>query len=105
MNVSLDQIKRSLRRWFSPDAAHHLNPAEFRELARGILSTRLDEIDCEECFERLDRFTEMVSAGRSPTRAMPLVHNHLERCPDCKQEFLALMAALQANSASVQALA
>ena len=105
MNVRLDQIKRSLGRWFSPGAARHLNLAEFRELARGILTTRPDEIDCEECFERLDRFTEMVSAGESPSRAMPLVHDHLERCPDCKQEFLALMAALQTDSASVQALA
>jgi hypothetical protein len=39
----------------------------------------------------------MIEAGKSPSRAMPLVKNHLERCPDCKKEFLALLKALQAD--------
>ena len=105
MNVKLDQIKRSLKRWFSPGAARHLHLAKCGELAHGIVTTRPDEIDCGECFERLDRFAERIEAGESPSRAMPLVQDHLERCPDCKQEFLALMLTLQTDSASALALA
>ena len=98
MSVKFDQIKRSLRQWFSPGAASRPDLAKLKELACGIVATRPDEIDCGECFERLGRFAEMVAAGRSPSRAMSLVQDHLERCPDCRQEYLALMEALQADT-------
>jgi hypothetical protein len=98
MSEKLDQIKRTLRRWFAPGVTRLLDFAKFRELAKGIVTTRPDEVDCGECFERLDRFAEMIKAGKSPTRAMPLVQDHIERCPDCKQEFVALMTALKADS-------
>ena len=100
--MKLDRIKGRLRRWFAPPAARRTNPARLMELACGILTTRPDEIDCRECFERLDQFAEMVIAGGSPSGALPLVQDHLGRCPDCWQEYLALMAALRADSASVQ---
>ncbi len=99
MYEKLDQIRRILKRWFAPGASRRLDIAKFRGLAKGIFTTRPDEIDCGECFERLDRFAEMIVAGKSPSRAMPLVQDHLERCPDCKEEFLSLVAALQVDSA------
>lgn len=105
MNQKLEQIKNRIRRWVAPPAVLNPNLDKFKELARGIVTTRQDEIDCAECFERLDRFAEIVAAGGSPTRAMPLVQDHLEHCPDCRQEYLALMEALQTDPGGVQALA
>jgi hypothetical protein len=67
-------------------------------LVRGIVTTRSDEIDCDECFEQVDRFTEMVLDGRDAAEALPLVEDHLERCKDCREEFEALMTALRAMS-------
>ena len=98
MNEKLDQIKRVLRRWFAPGATHRSDLAKVGQLTKGIVTTRSDEIDCGECFERLDWFAEAIQAGMSPSHAMPLVQDHVERCPDCKQEFLALMKALQADT-------
>jgi hypothetical protein len=98
MHEKLDQIQRTFKRWFARDAARGQGIAQLRALARGLVTTRPNEIDCGECFERLDRFAEMIEAGSSPSRAMPLVQDHLERCPDCKQEFLALMETLHADS-------
>jgi hypothetical protein len=99
MNKRLVQIKRTLRRWFAPGNTHRLDFAKLGQLARGIFATRPDEIDCDECFERLDRFAEMIKAGNSPSQAMSLVQNHLEQCPDCRQEFVSLMTALRADPA------
>ena len=64
-------------------------------MVRAILSTRPDEIGCEECFDQLDRFVEMTLAGKNPAAAMPLVQDHLQRCADCREEYEALMAALR----------
>ncbi|UCC61714.1 MAG: hypothetical protein JSV36_13025 [Anaerolineae bacterium] len=65
-------------------------------MVQEILSTRPDEIGCAECFEQLDRFVEIVLAGKNAAEAMPLVQDHLNRCADCRQEFEALLAALRA---------
>jgi hypothetical protein len=67
-----------------------------RQMVRGIMTTRPDEIGCDECFEQLDRFVEMKLAGKNAAEAMPLVQDHLERCDDCREEFEALLAALRA---------
>ena len=67
-----------------------------KQMAREIITTRPDEIGCDECFEQLDRFVEMTLAGKNAAEAMPLVQDHLERCDDCREEFEALLAALRA---------
>ena len=67
-----------------------------KQMVRGIMSSRADEIDCDECFEQLDRFSELSLAGKSADEALPLVKRHLETCPDCKEEFEVLLKALNA---------
>ena len=60
------------------------------------LTTHIDEISCADCFERLDRFVEMTLLGQEAAKAMPHVHDHLERCADCREEFHGLLDAIQA---------
>ncbi|GEM_PF-2484895 len=64
--------------------------ATLRRLVEGVLSTEEEEIGCDECFEELDRFAELVLAGREIPEALWLVQAHLERCGDCREEFEAL---------------
>jgi hypothetical protein len=73
----------------------NLDPAVLKQMVRVVLSTRSDEIGCEECFDQLDRFVEMTLAGKDAAEAMPLVHDHLERCRDCREEFEALLEVLR----------
>jgi hypothetical protein len=61
-----------------------------------IRSTRAQELDCDECFEQLDRFAELKLAGRDAAEALPLVESHLETCPCCREEFAMLLAGLRA---------
>jgi predicted anti-sigma-YlaC factor YlaD len=68
-----------------------------RKILRGILTTRADEIDCEAAFEELDRFGELALSKQEAAELLPLVQQHLERCPDCREEFEALLRALQAR--------
>lgn len=73
----------------------NLEPAALKQMVRVVLSTRPDEIGCEECFDELDRFVEMTLAGKDAAEAMPLVQDHLERCRDCREEFEALLKVLR----------
>jgi hypothetical protein len=68
-------------------------------MVRGIVTTRRDELGCDECFEQVDRFAEMALAGKDAAAAMPLVQDHLNRCNGCREEFEALLDALRSVSA------
>jgi hypothetical protein len=73
-----------------------LDAKQIGELVKGVLTTRPDEIGCDDCFEQLDHFAELHLAGKDAAAALPLVQDHLERCQDCREEFTALLLALQA---------
>lgn len=79
------------------DPSMPLTPEFVGSMVQGILSTRPDELDCEECFVELDRFADLHLVGKRPEEALPLVQDHLDRCKDCREEFEALMLALQAG--------
>ncbi|MGD1993277.1 MAG: hypothetical protein PVI59_08800 [Anaerolineae bacterium] len=62
---------------------------------RNILSTQPGEIGCSSAYQRLDRFAEQWLAGEDMARQMPLMWDHLERCPFCREEFETLVRALR----------
>jgi hypothetical protein len=101
MKLNLDTILGKIRTLMG-GGADPVDPAALKELARGmahqIATTRPDEIGCDECFEQMDEFVEIKLAGKDPAAAMPLVQDHLDRCGNCREEFEALLAALQAMS-------
>lgn len=67
-------------------------------LLRQIQATRPDEIGCNECFELLDIFADLVDAGHEAELIMPLIQHHINMCRDCREEFQALMASLAAEA-------
>ena len=89
-------LKRMFRRVGPARSDKGLDVATLRQMVHGIITTRPDEISCDECFEQLDRFVELELAGKNAAQAMPLVQDHLNRCRDCRQEFEALLTALRA---------
>jgi len=60
-----------------------------------VMSTRDDEISCDECGERLSEFAELTLAGKEARDAIPLVQDHLDRCTECREEFEALLDVLR----------
>lgn len=48
--------------------------------------------------EELDQYAEFVLAGKDVSAAMPLVEQHLEHCPDYREEFEMLLNATQSVS-------
>jgi hypothetical protein len=96
MKWNWNTLKLGIRALISPQSTKGLDSHALKEIARGIMTTRPDEVGCAECFDQMDRFVEMVLAGRDAAEAMPLVQDHLDRCGNCREEFEALLAALQA---------
>ncbi len=72
-----------------------LNLDILKNLLRAVLRTHDEELSCGECYEKIDTFIEMKLEGKSPAQAMPLVQEHLDHCGECREEYEALLTALQ----------
>ena len=69
-----------------------------KQIIQEVITTRPDEISCRQCFDHLGHFAEIKLVGMNAAAAMPLVQDHLEHCRECRQEFEALLAALEGFS-------
>jgi hypothetical protein len=96
MKWNWSTLQEKIRALISPRPTKGLDEQALKEMARGIMTARPDEIGCAEYFDQVDRFVEMELAGRDAAAAMPLVQDHLDRCGNCREEFEALLAALRA---------
>ncbi len=64
-----------------------------------VSRTQAQEYSCDDAYRFMDHFAEVMARGEDAAVLMPLVQKHLEMCPDCREEFDALLEALNAASA------
>ncbi len=60
-----------------------------------VVQTREAELSCDESHQLLEEFAELVARGENPSGAMQSVQEHMDLCPDCKEEYEALVRILQ----------
>ena len=70
---------------------------KLKTLVRGVARTQEKEYSCDDVYQLLDEFTEAVAHGKDVATLMPLVQQHLEMCPDCREEFEALLRVVRAT--------
>ncbi|MGN8224280.1 hypothetical protein [Gracilimonas sp. BCB1] len=73
----------------------NLNKQIIKTLVGSVKATHEDELGCGECFDEIHEFAEMELLGKSPEIAKPLVKEHLERCGECREEYKALLKAIE----------
>jgi hypothetical protein len=79
-----------------PEAA--MTPEAIMGLLKKLELTRSEELPCEEAYNLIDEYADLVQKGEDAARLLPLVEHHLEMCLDCKEEYEALMRALRASA-------
>jgi hypothetical protein len=90
---------RKIISWFSKiKQTESLQENQLVNLLDMLAKTETHEISCDDVGAALAEFTEMHQRGEDVKHLMPLVHQHLQMCRDCQEEFEALMAALEAES-------
>ena len=65
---------------------------QLRELLRVVAATRPQEIDCEQFLTRVAAYLESLGEQALPPE-LDVVAQHLEVCPECSEEFDALVSA------------
>lgn len=66
-----------------------------KKLAEAAISVRPAEIGCDDCAAKLEVLAEHVLQAEDVPEALQLVEEHLRRCPECTEEFEALLAGLR----------
>jgi len=77
-----------------------MSDSVLRTLLKSALAAREDEIGCEECYDLLDQYVDLIAEGGNPDELMPRVKQHLDYCSCCDGEFKALMTII--NNAAAE---
>lgn len=92
----MDRLKRIIQQMRGDGAS---SEQVLRKLLVAIEQTQDVEYSCDEVYQLLDQYTEAVERGEDAAQVMPLVKHHLDMCPDCREEFEALLSILEGNPA------
>lgn len=57
--------------------------------------TRENELSCDDVYALMEEFVEAVLAGKPLSELMASIEQHLQVCPDCRQEYETLVAMMQ----------
>ena len=81
-----------------------LNPPEpiSNETVLGFLrvleNAEKEEITCDELYEKLDLYVDREVDKKDAAELMPLIREHLDLCPECCEEYEALLDVLEKTS-------
>jgi len=73
----------------------NLSDDQIRALLQAVIRTREQELNCDECLGELGGFAELTLTGRPVEEAYDLVHQHLQICGECREEFALLLKAIE----------
>ena len=88
MKSVFDWFRKRFKKRYQPDA-------EMVKMIQALAATEEQEISCNDVFAVLDEFAEAVKRGENVLLLMPLVRQHLDMCPDCREEYETLLRMLQ----------
>ena len=95
MNVK--PMMKKLMNWIQGLFGGSTRKVEARSVLAMLAMTHDQELTCDEVQAMIDQFAEMQQRGEDPSSLFPLVKRHLDMCPDCREEYEALLVALQVN--------
>ena len=66
-------------------------------LVARVLGPAGRELTCDECFDQVDRYAELVLAGADADALVPGMREHLQGCPACAEEHESLVALMRGD--------
>ena len=65
---------------------------------RVLESVREEDASCDEIYSKIDQYVEREVDKKDAAQLMPLVREHLDLCPECCEEYEALLDILEKTS-------
>ena len=62
---------------------------------RVLEEARVEDLDCDEIYSKLDEYVERQADRHDAAELMPLIREHLDLCPECCEEYEALLKVIE----------
>lgn len=62
---------------------------------RVLEDVRMEELSCEEIYNKLDEYVDCEVDSKDAAHVMPLIREHLDICHECCEEYEALLDVLE----------
>lgn len=86
-------IFQHIRNIFKPQ--EELQDEVILKFLQVLEKARAEELSCSDTYIRLDEFVETQVQSKDAGKIMPLIREHLDMCPDCCEEYEALLTVLE----------
>ena len=96
----MNTLLAKLRQWFGLAPSAPLVQGDMGRLLQLLGETPAAALSCENIHQWVDLYAEAYVRGEDVAHLMPLVQMHLQMCPDCAEEFEALLAMMAAGTAA-----
>lgn len=74
-----------------------LTSGQVESIVKQLGLTCESELNCTECLQNVSEFAERQLANQPIDEAISKVEQHLALCPDCQEEYLALVKILKST--------
>ena len=91
--MNIKNFFQRIRNTFKPQ--NELHDEVIVKFLQILENVRDEEMSCDEMFVRLDEFVETEVKSHDAEKLMPLLREHLDMCPDCDEEYEALLNVLE----------
>ena len=89
--MSIRWMVKLLRRMINPRKRLNQEIEKIKSLVDMTAHTEDRELSCGEAYQDMDVFVDRLLAGEDTAKLMPEIKSHLERCPECREEYEALL--------------
>jgi hypothetical protein len=86
-------IFQHIRNLFSPQ--EEMRDEVVLKFLSVLEKARAEDLSCDDLYTRLDEFVETQVKSKDADKIMPLIREHLDICPDCCEEYEALLTVLE----------
>jgi hypothetical protein len=91
--MNLRELIQRVRKSISPQ--EQLPNEAILGFLRVLEETDDEELSCDEIFNKLDEYVEREVDKKDAAHLMPLIREHLDLCPDCCEEYEALLDVIE----------
>lgn len=94
--MSIKNFIQRIQNTFNPKQEElELKDEVVLKFLRVLENAREEELSCGEMYARLDEFVENEVQAKDADKITPLIQEHLDMCPECCEEYEALLTILE----------
>jgi hypothetical protein len=97
--MNIRNIIQKIRNKISPPTTEtELSDEAVLGFLRVLETAEAEEISCDELYVKLDEYVEREVDQKDAARLMPVIREHLDKCPGCCDEYEALLDVIEKSS-------